>query len=165
MNARTIAVPETIGSPFEGGILLGRYFQGPEPRALIGASKLELPRPCMEWNSKTKKVTGALSIYDGLANTKAMLKAGSQAARWALDLRLGGHEDWHLAARGQALLFFDANSVLPDAEKFDEEAHWTSTQYANVERWAWFQNFNYGDQLTNLKTTELRLFAVRSVPI
>jgi hypothetical protein len=166
MNARTdIVVPETIGSPFEGGILLGRYFLDTQARALIGASKVELARPEMAWNSSMKRVAGAQSIYDGLANTEAMLAAGSAAAKWARDLRLGGFDDWHLAARGQALLAFDANSVLPDAEKFDEEWHWTSTQYAGDERWAWCQNFDYGGQGSTRKDNELRLFAVRSVAI
>jgi hypothetical protein len=165
MNARTIAVPETIGSPFEGGILLGRYFLGAQARALIGASKVELPRQEMVWNSNSKRVEGALSIYDGLANTEAMLAAGSDAAKWARDLRLGGFDDWHLAARGQALLAFDANSVLPEAEKFDEEWHWTSTQFAHDERWAWCQYFIVGVQYFYRKDYALRLFAVRSVAI
>ena len=166
MNApQSIVVPETIGSPFEGGILLGRYFLGAQPRALIGASKLTVPRPEMAWNRSLKLVAGALSIYDGLANTNAMLAADSEAAKWARGLREGGFDDWHLAARGQALLALDANSLLPEAEKFDPIAYWTSTQYADDERWAWYQYFDDGGQTNAHKDVQLGLFAVRSVAI
>jgi hypothetical protein len=166
MNApHSNVIPESIGSPFAGGILLGRYFLGAQARALIGASKRELERPAMVWSGKVKRVSGALSLYDGLANTDAMLAAGSKAAKWARDLRIGGFDDWHIAARGQALLAFDADLVLPAEEKFDEEAHWTSTQDADAERWAWYQHFDDGSQYYDPKDDQLRLFAVRSVPI
>lgn len=163
MNAHTaILLPADVGERFGGGIVLGGYFLGAEARLLIGASKLDLSRPRMAWNTSIARVAGAQSIYDGLANTRAMLEAGSPAARWATELRIGGKDDWHLGARGQALLAFAANQRLPEEEKFDPDWHWTSTQYAGAERWAWYQYFSLGNQYFNLKNYELALWAVRS---
>ena len=48
------------------------------------------------WNESLKQVNGALSYCDGAANTAAMLAAGSELAKWARGLRLGGFDDWYL---------------------------------------------------------------------
>lgn len=40
------------------------------------------------WSRNMKRVEGAMSFCDGLANTEAMAKAGSKLAQWTLDLGL-----------------------------------------------------------------------------
>ena len=51
------------------------------------------------WSKSTKAVEGAGSYIDGLANTDAMAKAGSELAIAARALRIGGLDDWHIGAR------------------------------------------------------------------
>jgi hypothetical protein len=45
-----------------------------------------------------KHVEAALDRVDGALGTAAMADAGSELAQWALDLRIGGHDDWYLPA-------------------------------------------------------------------
>src|SRR4051794_3775083 len=61
-----------VGAPRHGGIFLGNLFVGlAESFELIKAPKAE-GEIVLPWNSSKKNVNGALSVYDGLANTKAM---------------------------------------------------------------------------------------------
>jgi hypothetical protein len=53
------------------------------------------------WNKSTKMVEGAQSFFDGRANTEAMAAAGSALAKWALDLRIAGQNDWYLPSRDE----------------------------------------------------------------
>jgi hypothetical protein len=55
---------------------------------LILPPKAESEHAPIVWNDSLKMVKGALSYGDGLANTKAMAKAGSQLAQWALDNKM-----------------------------------------------------------------------------
>jgi hypothetical protein len=124
-----------IGAPRHGGIFLGNFFVGLDKAyELIKAPKvegsIELP-----WSKSKKSVDGALSVYDGLANTRAMAEAGSELAQWATGLRIGGHDDWYVMSRGEGLLAFAAN--LDGDEALERDWHWTSTQYAGNPECAW----------------------------
>ena len=166
MNAPAPAAlqsPLAIGTPHAGGILLGRFFDGEQPYALICAPKAEGERTEMMWNGSRAYVTGALSVYDGPANTRAMAEAGSEAAKWALELRIDGRDDWYLPARGEALLAYAAN--LQGAQAFARDWYWTSTQDADVPSWAWSQSFFDGYQGFYVETDSYRVFAVRREPI
>ena len=90
------------GAVFGGGFVGGFFMLPSVLYAVIFAPKAEGEHDDTEWNDGNyKNVTGALSFIDGLANTQAMAKAGSKLAKWAMGLRIGGYDDWHLPALDQ----------------------------------------------------------------
>lgn len=165
MNAPQDLTPATaqIGALLAGGILAGRFFLGTTPYALIVAPKEQGEFPATVWNKSAKEVKGALSYYDGLANTKAMAEAGSALAVKILGLKLGGFEDWYLMSRGEALLAKAAE--IQGDEAFERDLYWTSTQDADVSSYAWSQSFGNGTQDTWLKASKTMARAVRRVTI
>ncbi|WP_050808631.1 DUF1566 domain-containing protein [Collimonas fungivorans] len=58
------------------------------------------------WNKSLKTVEAARSYSDGLANTDAMVAAGSKLANAARSLRIGGFDDWHIGARDVVELMY-----------------------------------------------------------
>lgn len=93
----TSTIP-AIGAPFEGGHLGGVIRIAGALMAIVWAPKAqgETKGP---WLKSYDKVPGADSCVDSLANTLAMAEAGSPLAKWALDLRINGFDDWCLPAR------------------------------------------------------------------
>ncbi len=164
MNAPEECNLIALGMPRHGGIFIGNFFLGAEPFELIRAPKAE-GEIVLPWGNSRKMVEGALSVYDGLANTRAMAEAASKLGQWALDLRIGGFDDWYLPSRGEALLAFAVNQELPDAERCERDAYWTSTQYAGHPEYAWLQFFSDGFQDYWHKSFKLRGVAVRRVSI
>src|SRR3546814_2482062 len=83
-----------IGTPFGGGLFGGAYLEYGTPMALIvppkalGQSTIKLPY------GAARKIVGARSLIDGLANTRALGDA-SPAAKYCLDLRIGGRSEEH----------------------------------------------------------------------
>jgi hypothetical protein len=54
------------------------------------------------WKTIQTTTTGATSIFDGAANTAAIVTAGVSdhpAAEFCVNLGIGGHSDWYLPAR------------------------------------------------------------------
>ena len=94
-------IPTTPGTPFEGGFYVGRIRSKDTDYALVVAPKAEGQHADGPWNESTKSVKGALSYCDGLANTKAMARAGSKLAKWAQALRIGGFKDWYLPSQDE----------------------------------------------------------------
>jgi hypothetical protein len=165
-----LEIPTLAGTPFAGGFYAGRFFIGGQAYALIVAPKAEGELEESAWTKSRKRVAGATSYCDGLANTEAMLAAGSGLAKWARGLRIGGFDDWHLPSRLQALVMYGELSTLPDFQEPDENGlacawYWTSTQHAEDDVYAWYQSFSYGGQYYGLKLTELRARAVRMIRI
>ncbi len=80
----------------DGGFYAGRIMIADQAFALIVAPKTEGEHAPSIWIDDYKDVPGALSYNDGLANTKAMAEAGSDLAKWAMDLRIGGNDDWYI---------------------------------------------------------------------
>lgn len=163
-------IPTQSGAAFGGGFYAGRFYIGADAYALIVAPKAEGEIKAMSWNSSLKSVAGATSYCDGLANTKAMAKAGSALAKKMLKLKIGGYGDWHLPSRLQSLLAFHelaaAELFAPGgSESYEREWHWTSTQRAEFAGYAWMQNFNYGSQLINHKVNEWPARAVRMIKL
>jgi len=166
MNApEPIAVPTVPGTPFAGGLFIARFCVGVQTYALIAAPKAEGEVGNTKWNGKSKRVDDALSVVDGQANTAAMAKAGSELAKWAQALRIGGHDDWYLPSRLEALLLYAAAAEIPAADAFERDWYWTSTQYASESSYAWCQFFDNGYQNTSLKGYQLRARAVRRVAL
>ncbi len=106
------------------------------------------------------EVKDALSEFDGMANTWAMVKAGSDIAKRALELTIDGHSDFYIASRREARVVH-ANI----SDRYDPAWRWTSTQYAGGTGYAWGQNFDDGKQLSWLKASEFPALLVRRVPI
>lgn len=154
--------------PEQGGFYSGRFFIGTQACALIVAPKADGELVESSWNKSNKRIAGATSYCDGLANTEAMLAAGSGLARWVRGLRIGGFDDWHLPSRLQALVMHGELSTLPefqeDADKgFARAWYWTSTQHAENGAYAWFQSFRDGYQSYFREHDQLRARAVRRV--
>ena len=143
----------------------GRFFLEAQPYALILAPKQEGELPVTVWHKKTGLVEGALSDFDGLANTRAMAEDGSPLAVKILSLAIAGRNDWYLPSRGELLLCWAAREALPKGEAFDEDWYWSSTQHAEVSRYAWSQSFLNGSQGDWHQDDKLMARAVRRVAI
>lgn len=75
----------TPGTMFEGDMCLGVINVDGVAYAIYQPPKVLSEHAPTIWNESLKIVKGAMSWCDGLANTKAMAKAGSKLAQWALD--------------------------------------------------------------------------------
>ncbi len=81
-------IPTTPGTMFEGDVCLGKIIVDGTLYAIYQPPKAISEHAPTVWNESLKIVKGAMSWCDGMANTKAMAKAGSQVAEWALDNKL-----------------------------------------------------------------------------
>jgi len=106
-------IPAQIGAPLEGGFFNGLYVENGQERVSIRAGKGGILQGV--WLPSYTAVPGARSYTDSLANTIAMAEAGSDLAKQFLALRLGGHEDWGIAARDILELLYRNNK--PTARK------------------------------------------------
>jgi hypothetical protein len=106
-----------INTPLAGGFYAGRINVDGVLYALIVAPKADGEHADIAWNGSSKSVAGALSYCDGRANTNATAEAGSKLAQWALDLRIGGHDDWYLPSQ-------DELEVIYRTFKPTTEANW-----------------------------------------
>ena len=87
-----------IGAPFEGGFFGGVIQINGSRFAVAWAPKAEGEgRFALLPDDDAEPV--ALSCCDSVANTRALALVGSAAAIWAQALRIGGHDDWCVAAR------------------------------------------------------------------
>lgn len=89
------------GAVFGGGRYSHSLLINDEKWGVILAPKADGQFGPIVWNRSMKRVAGALSYVDGLANTIAMAEAGSDAAKKARDCRIGGFDDWCIPARDQ----------------------------------------------------------------
>jgi uncharacterized protein DUF1566 len=165
------AIPTVPGTPYAGGFYMGRVFVGLVAYALVVAPKSEGEQDEAQWNKSKKNVAGALSYFDGVANTLAMAEAGSALAEWARNLRIGGFDDWFIPSR-QDLLVIKGNEEAAGevfaesgAEAFERDWYWSSTQHASDPDSAWVQDFDFGGQPSDLKDHTNRARAVRRVPL
>lgn len=191
--------PPAIGSSLHGGFVAGTLMIKDKPHLLIVAPKDEGEHAPVEYGCYGTLVRGAGSFNDGLANTRALARAGSDIAKWAIGLRIGGFKDWAIPARDQLERMYrafkptkdenykrcgDNPSAIPPAypyadkspkqtalklfkagatEAFEPSWYWASTQYSAD--YAWFQNFDHGNQHWNYKCSNIRVRAVRVIPL
>ena len=106
MKSSIQEITAILGTSMDGGFYAGRIFIGDQPFALIVAPKAEGEHDETKWIANHKDVPGALSYFDGVANTKAMAEAGSELAKWALDLRIGGLDDWYLPSQDELEIIY-----------------------------------------------------------
>ncbi len=107
----------------------GRFWHVLVPKAHVETLK------DVQWGRYGTSVEVAVDVYDGLANTQAMVDAGLELAEKVQALG----EGLYLPSRAEALLMF---ATLKD--RIGEGILWTSTQYSA--NGAWSQNFGNGDQ-------------------
>jgi hypothetical protein len=123
-------IPAVIGEPFGGGYFAGyisHTADGNPTHALIVApaatgatgTGYTLTTTLQQKTSNTTTV-GTTSLFDGLSNTNAMVAAGIDdhpAAKFCVDLDIGGYSDWYLPAYDELQIAYfnlkptnDANS-------------------------------------------------------
>ena len=88
-----------IGEAYGGGFFAGLIRIGSSTYGLIVAPK-DGGEIVGEWGPR-KAVDGALSFFDGHANTQAMADAGSDIALWAYSLKIGDNSDWYIPSRDE----------------------------------------------------------------
>jgi hypothetical protein len=100
-----------IGAMKIGDVLGGGYFAGVidvygRPHALVVAGNDGELRDI--WSDDSAPVDGAVSRFDGKANTFAMSRAGSKLAQAAQAIAIGGHDDWYIPSRDELDLLYRA---------------------------------------------------------
>lgn len=114
MKSSTEEITPIIGTAMDGGFYAGRIQIGKQVFALIVAPKAEGEKSDCAWINDYQAVPGAKSYDDGMANTAAMATAGSELAKWARDLRIGGHDDWYLPSQDELEIMY--RNLKPTSE-------------------------------------------------
>ena len=104
--------PAVIGEPFGGGYFAGyisHTADGNATHALIVAPRETgatgtgyTLTTSLVWKTSLTTTADTTSSFDGAANTAAMVAAGINdhpAAKFCVDLNIGGYTDWYLPAR------------------------------------------------------------------
>lgn len=153
MNARLQSIIPAIGAAVHGGFFHGVLLIDGKLWGEATAPKAEGQITGHAWMPTYQDVPGAAHDFDGLGNTNAMAEAGSTLAQAVRDLRIGGHDDWYIPARGGQLLQWGSlRAVLDKAEAFEPVWHWSSTQFSR--NGAYTQGFDYGDTSSSGKSWE-----------
>ena len=140
-----------------GAIMLG---DGKRPGYLIIVANAKVGEAqSLAWGGCGTEIK-SLSDWDGLANTKKLVKnkADHPAAQFCADLVIDGCNDFYLPARHEARLLFASAKRL-----FDPSWHWTSTQHSSYG--AFSQFFDDGSQCNDDESNEGRVRAVRRIII
>jgi hypothetical protein len=115
MKSSTQEIQPIIGTSMGGGFYAGRIRVGEDAFALIVAPKEEGEHKDIVWIAGEKDVPGAKSYFNGVANTIAMLEAGSKLAKWARGLAIGGFDDWYLPSQDELEICY--RNLKPTTEK------------------------------------------------
>lgn len=105
MNAIALPAP---AAGIEGGFYAGLIQIAERQYAIIVSPKAEGDLKETRWHKSNKDVSGATSWNDGLANTEAMLEAGSPLAKKVRELAIGGFTDWYLPSLDELELCYRA---------------------------------------------------------
>lgn len=150
---------------------IGRYWPG-EGGIYAGVMPGDAERPAqhlvfsadegadLDWGAYTDDPIGALSDFDGAANT-ATLAAQSHdypAAQWASSYEKDGHHDFHLPSRQE---WKTAAATIP-GQFSDNTWYWTSTEYSRDR--AYGQNFAGVEEEHFYKGFRGNARAVRTMP-
>jgi hypothetical protein len=163
MSTSIIAAPP-VGTYWEGeGGLNGGIFtprDGSAPRILIFDLANILQR--RRWG-KNGDVAGATNLFDGAANTRAILESDpdNELAKHATSLDVDGHKDffWPSIFELTHLFVTMGDKIL---EALDGYGAWASTQHPDYPSYACVQLFGNGSQGWTHKGDEFGAVAVRS---
>ena len=126
------------------------------------------------WSNITDQLAGATSMWDGLANSNAIVaQAGhtSSAAKLCLDYQAGGFTDWYLPSNAELNILwnnvFNVNkglSVISGATPVFPTSicctnYWSSSEGASSNAW---NLYNYGYVNYSIKGTAGQVRAVRA---
>jgi len=125
LNGDDLGLPP-IGTGYEGGYFAGLINQVDGLYGLVAAPKAQGDFRAL-WLSKEVEISGADSLHDGAANTRAMAEAGSPLAQRALGLSINGHADWYVPARDELEMVYRA--FKPTA---DDNARWCGDNCSSV---------------------------------
>jgi len=115
MKSSIQEITPLLGTSMGGGFYAGRVRIESTVYALIVAPKAEGEHKGAIWIPSHKDVPGAKSYDDGLDNTRAMADAGSKLATWAIDLRIGGNDDWYLPSQDELEIIY--RNLKPTTDK------------------------------------------------
>jgi len=152
-DAVTITVPE-IGEAYWSGVV-AHILQDGDPRYVDGETH----------GLVVAQADQSTAIGTGRDNTNAIVSqngAGSStyAAGLCYKLTTGGYSDWYLPSKDElSKLYLNRSAIGMTANAW----YWSSSEYAfSATDEAWGQVFPNGSQAAQLKSTALRVRAVRS---
>ena len=159
----------TIGQTYQGGKVAYVLQSGDPgydantPHGLIAANSDQSTG--IRWYNGSNTTTGATgtAIGTGLSNTNTIITsqgatATSYAAGLARAYKGGGYTDWYLPSKDELAKLY-AMKVLGFGG-FADLYYWSSSESAN--RYAWYQYFYDGDQLTLYKFYTLYVRVIRA---
>ena len=150
-----------IGEHFGGGIIF--YLDLSGKHGLI-ASSADFEEPSV-W-SKKDTLNGArdTALGSGAANTRRIIKtqgfpqseADSYAALECIGLISNGYQDWYLPSINELNEMYKNKKIIGGFQAF---SYWSSSELNATK--AWFQNFNNGSQILQLKIASYALRPIR----
>jgi hypothetical protein len=161
------------GEAFGGGVVFHVYKDGSgsEHGLIVALTSQSISQA---WSNITDQLAGATSMWDGLANSNAIVaQAGhtSSAAKLCLDYQAGGFTDWYLPSNAELNILwnnvFNVNmglSVISGATPVFPTSicctnYWSSSEGASSNAW---NLYNYGYVNYSIKGTAGQVRAVRA---
>jgi hypothetical protein len=165
-----------LGNPLGGGFFGGEMSIEGERFALIVAPKAEGEKMELEYKLKDRGTAdGTDSDDDGLANSERINDSNHPAAQFCRQLRIGGFDDWYLPSRDELAMLCrnlgPTRKSTPElfksgnAEAFEDEWYWSSTEYAPYSGYAWVVGFYGGNQYGGNESNNYGFRAVRRLKI
>ncbi|MFJ3685546.1 hypothetical protein [Pseudomonas sp. NPDC090208] len=113
-------IPTVPGTPFGGGYYVGRmkFPDGTKWALVVAPASGGSTSYLMAQSSTNGAIPGTESLYDGAANTAAMIAAGENthpAAKFCKNLTIGGFTDWHLPSKFQLEMLYHNFKPTTDA--------------------------------------------------
>jgi hypothetical protein len=156
-----------IGEQFGGGVVfhLWKDNDGLEHGLIVATNE-----GGQTWSNVTTAVPSGQSSWNGLGNSNTIIaQAGhtNSAAKWCLDLVIGGQSDWYLPSTDEISLLwhnrFNVNKTLSTIGGANEllwAFYWSSNQHIGSTAWSF--NFNIGSAFSADKSNVYLVRAIRA---
>jgi hypothetical protein len=156
-----------IGEEFGGGVVfhLWRDNTGAEHGLIVATNE-----GGQIWSNVSTAVSSGQSSWNGLGNSNTIVaQAGhtTSAAKWCLDLVIGGQSDWYLPSTDEISLLwhnrFNVNKTLSSIGGANEllwAYYWSSNQHIGSTAWSF--NFNIGSAFSTNKSDINLIRAIRA---
>ncbi len=107
MNAPQRAAQLVIGQAMLGGFFAGTFsLDGIEHGIIVSPAIKGQFEDVQYLKDEDNAVKGALSYYDGLANTNAMAEAGSEISKQVRALVIDDHNDWYIPSQDELEIIY-----------------------------------------------------------